>query len=344
MQAELGLGHPSNAPGDGPTRILRWSEIWSRDVGDGSPLGADGPSHIAVPGPAAVLAIALFAASAGAGVLYLDWPFPSEDRAFTATGQYFLWISILCAQAALWAVAIFPIAASLRVLWRFGENSWGRVILATCSIGVAWVLIAVASALARTSLRYEVRFPYVGAKLAVFVGVGGAVAISALLGMVLVHRGLTRLARTVGSEVDRDTFINDLLLLREHLQRLLAIEGAIIGAAVLAYAALRNAVLAASPEQAFPPELVLIYGGAFSIALALVWAPIYGIFVAVGTRLSEGVIGERAEDESWADWRQRRKTFDDAIDLHASATASFRSALAILTPLGSALLGLLFNT
>ncbi len=256
---------------------------------------------------------------------------------------YFLWVSLLCAQAALWPVLAIAIAASLRVLWPFGEGSWARFAFATCSIAVAWGLVSVASVLARTS-SYEVPFPHVGAKLTVFVGVGGAVAISALLGMVLVHAGLTQLARNVSSEPAAGRCISDLLLLREHLQRLLAIEGAIIGAAVLAYAALRNAVLADSPEQRFPRELVLIYGGAFSIALGLVWAPIYALMVAVGSRLCDSTVGERRADESWADWHHRRMSFQDAIGLNTSATASFRSALAILTRLGSALLGLLFNT
>jgi hypothetical protein len=300
-------------------------------------------SRIAMPSPAAVLVIGLLGATAGAGVMYVDWPFPGSAEGFTATGPYFLWVSLLCAQAALWPVVAIAIAASLRVLWPFGEDRWARVALATCSIAAAWGLVSVASVLARRS-SYKVPFPHFGEKLVVFFGVGGAVAISALLGMVLIHTGLTRLAPNVSSEPACDRCLNDLLLLREHLQRLLAIEGAIIGAAVLAYAALRNAVLADPPEQAFPRELVLIYGGAFSIALGLVWAPIYALLVAVGSRLCDSTVGERRAEESWADWHHRRMSFEGAIGLNTSATASFRSALAILTPLGSALLGLLFNS
>jgi hypothetical protein len=305
---------------------------------------ADRLSRIVMPSPAAVLVIGLLGAAAGACVMYVDWPFPESAESFTATGPYFLWVSLLCAQAALWPLVAIAIAESLRVLWPFGEDSWARVALATCSIAVVWGLVSVASVLARTSSGYEIPFPHFGEKLAVFLGVGGAVAISALLGMVLVHVGLTRLALNVSSEAADDRCINDLLLLREHLQRLLAIEGAIIGAAVLAYAALRNAVLADSPEQPFPPELILIYGGAFSIALGLAWAPIYALLVAVGSKLCDSAVGERGAEESWADWHHRRISFVGAIGLNTSATASFRSALAILTPLGSALLGLLFNS
>jgi hypothetical protein len=302
----------------------------------------DQPNAIKVPSPAAVLLIAFVAAAAGAGVLYVDWPFPETARGFTTTGAYFLWISLLCAGAALWAIALFPVVASLRALWRFGENRWRRVAVSTSAIAVMWFVVGAASVLARTS-RYKVPFPYVGAKLAVFVSVGGALAICALLGMILVHAGLMGIRLQVPSEAARDRSIRDLLLLREHLQRLLVVEGAIIGAAVLSYAALRNAVLADSPMQPFPPELVLIYGGAFSIALALVWAPIYALSVAVGTRVCDSIVGARGEEEAWPDWQRRRISFADVLDLNTSASETFRSALAILTPLGSALIGLLFN-
>jgi hypothetical protein len=299
---------------------------------------------ITVPSPAAVLLIAFVAAAAGAGVLYVDWPFPGCDRRFTTTGPYFLWIFLLCAGAALGAIALFPVVASLRALWRFGENRWRRVAVSTSGIAVMWFVVAATSFLARTSLGYEIHFPNFGAKLAVFNSLGGALAICALLGMVLVHAGLMGIRSHVPSEAARDRSIRDLLLLREHLQRLLVVEGAIIGAAVLQYAALRNAVLADSPpKQPFPRELVLIYGGAFSIVLALVWAPIYALSVAVGERVCDSIIGARGEEEAWPDWHRRQIEFADVLGLNRSANETFRSALAILTPLGSALISLLFN-
>jgi hypothetical protein len=301
------------------------------------------PNAITVPSPAAVLLIALLAAAAGAGVLYVDWPFPKNDRGFTTTGPYFLWISLLCAGAALWAIALFPLVASLRALWRFGENRWRRVAVSTSAIAVMWFAVSAASVLTRRSLGYKISFDYVNAKLAVFNSVGGAVAICALLGMVLVHAGLMGIRLHVPSEAARDRSIEDLLLLREHLQRLLVVEGAIIGAAVLSYAALRNAVLADSPKQPFPRELVLIYGAAFSIALALVWAPIYALSVSVGERIRDSIVGARGEEEAWPDWHRRQIDFADVLGLNRSASERFRSALAILTPLGSALISLLFN-
>jgi hypothetical protein len=314
-------------------------------VGDWSP-SAGRLSRIPVqPGPAAVLVIGLFGGAVGAAVIYIDWPFPQSADPFTKTGPFFLWLFLLCAQTALWALALIPIVESLRVLWRFGESNWGRVALSAGSLALALLLVSVAGWRVREAFPYEFPLPYGQEKLRMMAAIGGAVAISAGLGMALVHAGLTRLARDdVSSEDARDQGISDLLLLREHLQRLLAIEGAIIGAAVLATAALRNAVLAYSSTQPFPRELVLMYGGAFSIVLALFWAPIYGLLLTVGARIRDSAVGERGADEPWADWHDRRVSFEDVIGLKTTASASFRSAVAILTPLGSALLGLLFDT
>jgi hypothetical protein len=307
-----------------------------------SQAAADGLLRGAVPGPAAVLGIGILAAAAAVGVMYIDWPFPKDDKSFTTTGQFLLWVSILAAQAALWAVLSFPVAASLRVLWRFGENNWAHITAATCAIGAGWLFIMLASLFARSKyVHVELHFPHWNAKVAVFTVFGGAVATASALGMVLVWSGLTGLADKVEKRTAAEASIGDLLLLREHLQRLLTIEGAIIGAAVLSYAGLRNAVLGETPKKSFPPELLLIYGGAFSIALALVWAPIYALFVSVGGGLCDSVIAERGTGESWTEWHTRRTTAADAIGIRMSFTESFRSAVAILTPLGSALLALL---
>src|SRR6266508_2351301 len=164
----------------------------------------DQPNAIAVPSPAVVLLIALVAAAAGVGVLYVDWPFPETDRGFTTTGPYFLWISLLCAGAAQWAIALFPVVASLRALWRFGENRRRRVAVSTRGIAVMWYAVSATSVLIRRSLRYKIQFPNFDAKLAVFNSVGGAVAICALLGMVLVHAGLMGIRSHVPSEAARD--------------------------------------------------------------------------------------------------------------------------------------------
>jgi hypothetical protein len=169
------------------------------------------------------------------------------------------------------------------------------------------------------------------------------VAGAGVFGILIIHTGLTQLGRVnLGTEPSRDEAILDLLVLREHLQRLLTLEGAILGVGVLAAAALRNAVLAAEPALDFPKELVLIQGAGFSMFIALIWAPTYGRLVTVAARLRDSAVGSRAEGETWADWHKRRQGFDEFVGL-GSATASFRSGVAIFTPLASSLVGLLLG-
>jgi hypothetical protein len=302
------------------------------------------------PGPAEVIAVALVGAGFGFGVLYVDWPFPDDAAAFTSTGEYGLWLFLLCAMTALWALALLPLAASLRIVWQFGEGNWGRVIVSTASLAVVLLLIAVGSRFVSTSFP-EINYPLPshGAKLMVIAGVGSVIAIAGGLGMALVHAGLVRVARDdLSSEAARDRAIPNLFLLREQLERLLAIEGAILGAAILQVAALRNAVLAYGQKSeaeptSFPPEYVLVYGAAFSILLALVWAPIYSLLIAAGARVRDAAT-KRAENESWLDWHERRTRFEDLVGFQSTPSASFRSGVAILTPLASSLLGLLFGT
>jgi len=172
---------------------------------------------------------------------------------------------------------------------------------------------------------------------------------------------LIRLAREAASGGAHERAIADFALLREHLQRLLAIMGAIIGAAILATAALRNAIVAfadrvtmhpwqfpgivghAGFPPAFPSEQVLIYGAVMSIVLALFWAPIYALLITVGTALRDATIEGRKDGESLPDWDERRARYGEFLGLEATTMTSFRAGVAILTPLASALLGLLFK-
>jgi hypothetical protein len=81
-----------------------------------------------------------------------------------------------------------------------------------------------------------------------------------------------------------------------------------------------------------------------SIALALFWAPIYVLLITVGTALRDATIEGRKDGETLPDWDERRARYGEFLGLQATTMASFRAGVAILTPLASALLGLLFKT
>jgi hypothetical protein len=311
------------------------------------------------PDPWSIVLVALVGGSLPLAIIYWGYwtrSFPPGVRPFIATGQFHLWLFLLAAQAALWALALIPLTTSLRALWRFGRGQWYRIAASTTMLAACLVVVSVVSASSTAERRYPL--PSHQLKLTIIVLIGSMVALVGAVTMALVHSALRGLAQTdLGTERARRDSAQTLLMLRDSLQRILGIEGAIIGVAVLATAGLRNAVLVYgdtvrahpllyphTPVPHFPPEDVLIYGAAFSAFLALFWAPIYRRMTAVAARMCDAIAPPIAPDESWADWEERRRSVEEYLGLTATTTETFRSTVAILTPLLSALLGLLLKT
>lgn len=310
------------------------------------------------PDPWSVVMIALAGASLPLAIMYWGYwtrPFPPSARPFTATGQFDLWIFLLAAQAALWALALIPMTTSLRALWRFGRGQWYRIAASTTMLAVGLMIVVAETANRAPERPYPL--PSHLLKLTIIVLIGSMVALVGAVTMALVNAALRGLANTdLGTERARRDSAQTLLTLRDSLQRMLGIEGAIIGAAVLSTAGLRNAVLAYGdtvrvhpllyahpPVPRFPPEEVLIYGATFSALLALFWAPIYIRMTTVAARIRNAIAQPTEPDEPWINSEARRRSVAEYLGLTTSATSNFRSTVAILTPLLSALLGLLLK-
>jgi hypothetical protein len=148
-------------------------------------------------------------------------------------------------------------------------------------------------------------------------------------------------------ELSRDRFpsartLTHFLQLRDELNVLLAIVGAIVGLGTLATGALRNAVVAVGVR--FPSQYVLIFGLYYSALIALAYAPSY-----VAMRAAGEAIRERSAplvsplDPTFADVVAKRKTLDELMQLNLSATSSFKAGVAILTPLAGSLVALLIG-
>jgi hypothetical protein len=191
--------------------------------------------------------------------------------------------------------------------------------------------------------------PHHELKLQIIAGVGMAIAVGAAIAMLLIQMEVRRLGRAdLTSESARTSAAEAICHLRSELQRLLGIEGVIIGAAVLATAGLRSAILAYATTikthpPTFPSSEVVIYGAAFSLLLALFWAPIYAQLGAVAQALCDATLIDEPQSEPWHMRLERRSEYEALVGLKMSATASFRSGVAILAPLLSALVGLLLR-
>jgi hypothetical protein len=130
--------------------------------------------------------------------------------------------------------------------------------------------------------------------------------------------------------------------MRADLDRLLAYLGAVVGLAVLSSAAMRNVVRDVLPSEldSFHAEAVILYGLVLSLILAGVYLPTFAVARAVGARFRDE-LAPFPEPSALDEGFEKRKRLDDALGLTVSATASFRAAVAILSPLLGGLASLL---
>jgi hypothetical protein len=160
------------------------------------------------PDPAAIFLLAMLGGAFGLGVLYIGQPFHSvAARAFTSTGQYHLWLFLLCGQTALWALMLIPLTASLSALAQFGNGQWARVLASMAAFALSLIAVLIAAYLiGRHMLMYPL--PSHRAKLNVIIAAGSLVALAGAMAMVLVHARLRQLARMdLADETIRSTYL-----------------------------------------------------------------------------------------------------------------------------------------
>ena len=135
-----------------------------------------------------------------------------------------------------------------------------------------------------------------------------------------------------------------LLHLKQQLQKVLWILGAMIGAITLSAGALRNALLAWDPKISFPEEIVLVYGAYFTIVLALTYVPTFMELQSEGQRLrDEEFPAVPPEDPSFADRQGRRQSIDSALELEVGALTKLKTTMAVFAPLASGLVSILLG-
>jgi hypothetical protein len=293
---------------------------------------------------ARIILFAVAGAVVGFAIFYVDWPFGAEASPFTATGQYRLWVLIICAQTALWGAASIPIWASIRAYSAHWPGHKREIATAVGLLALLVLGFVIVSAL-RSGLRLDYPLPHHRWKVGLISVLGSIVALAGAVGVVLVHSALGSVPTRGRSGADQ---IGDFLRIRADLHRLLTIEGAILGAAILSTGALRNAILAyghdANRTYSFPPEYVLLYGAYFSAVLALLYAPTYSRLLSVGGQLRDSFFPlQSPRMETWSDWYDKRKRLEELLKLEVTAGESFRTGVAILTPLASGLVGLLLH-
>jgi hypothetical protein len=311
--------------------------VQANDVGRAA---ARDPDETAEPGSSTVIALGVVGALIGFGVIYADKRSWHGTACFTGTPEFAFWLILASAQAGLWAIAALPVYRSLHDLWKWWPKNKTEIFTSMALFSVlVWGFLLAATFV--PNLDYPL--PNHHAKLLALSGLAFLVALGGVIGIWLVHAALKSnfANRTPGGEQ-----IHEFLTLKTHLRRLLAIEGAIIGSAILASGALREAVLHATciPKTAFPQVFVLGYGAFFSALLALVYAPVHLRLLVVGRRLRDDLapVPDQIGD-TFSAWWSRRQALDALLQLEVGVSQSLQASVAILTPLAGAIVGLLLG-
>jgi hypothetical protein len=285
----------------------------------------------------ALVALALAGAATGVGVVRLNGFGPKE---FADSGQFRLWLFLIAAQTALWALAAAALLTpeTRKTIGDVWPHSRGAV--------VAYVLAAAVPLygfVAYASLRTHTSDPLPGHRWKLF-GLDTLGTTIALIGVAL----FALVAVCLQIEASRGTAadIARYVELRNLLQRVLTIEGAILGAAVLAAGGLRNAVVAYSHHQnAYPREYVFIVGTYFTLILALLYAPVYAKLLRAGRANLDAAcpLVEPASQE-WLAAYEKREKLGEYLRLELTANTNLQAGIAILAPLTSALVGVLLGS
>jgi hypothetical protein len=267
--------------------------------------------------------------------------FTHHERVFIKRDQTVLWLLLLAGQTATWAVLLVPIAQTMQQVgrWRTGRLTW---IYGGAVIGSTVVAAAFGALLLHTP---HWSLPGHTPKLGVLTALAVVVAAIAAVGIGCVGAGAEALEHDGDDSWERRIAL--LARLRGALDRLVLCMGVIVGAAVLATGALRNATISwqqlldprRSADDIFPQEHVLLYGLYFTAVIALIAIPTYERLRAVGTRMRDAHLPERwPPAEGWKERVDERAAVDRLLKLELTAAASLRAGVAILAPLASSLL------
>jgi hypothetical protein len=305
--------------------------------------------HFEVP---ALIGIAVVGGAIAFGIIGLGGLPENGTRrfgsAFRHSGEFRMWVFLLVVQTAMWAIGAALLLSPemrrpLRHVWADARLPVFASVAATAVPLVTFVTVVSL----KSNLHYPLRWHREKVLALSLIGIG--VALIGIAELALVRFALER-APTGGTAKD----IEHYLTLRTLLQRVLGVEGAIVGAAVLSAGALRNAVVAYNqihtkyesvPDPSkFPREFVLIYGAFFTLLLAMLYVPVYFRLLDVGRENVKNACEDAdPRSEAWLAAYEKRKKLEEYLQLEVTTSAGFRSGVAILTPLASALVALLLG-
>jgi hypothetical protein len=272
----------------------------------------------------------------GLGIMYIEaWSTEGSEK-FVGTLSGRLWILLIAAQVAFWAVVALPLWKGLRKLHRAFREQLRGLGLQSALFAVVFVGLLRAAPL----LLEPIENPLVGheAKITLISAIGVlVVGVPALLGMFWVRVVAEAFSGSITRE-EPDREGNEYTYLRGALERLLRLVGVVIALSTLSTGALQQALVEFSGESgAFPPQLVLLWGAGSTVLLMLAYVPAYLSLRKWG----EGLVAHLLPmpvlgSTDWFDWNAKAKDLSSYLQLDKNLLDRLQSGIFILAPLLSA--------
>jgi uncharacterized membrane protein YagU involved in acid resistance len=286
--------------------------------------------------PVWVLILGLGGFLAGVGLLLLGAFRTERSEAFVRSAAFAVWATTIGVQTAFWVVVAGPLWRDLGTVWR--RARLGR----SAMVALAAALLLILVVFPVFSLAAKIPWPLWGQQLktrALTIIGGVLVGVPALSGIGLVQQQVRRRE----TEPIDDEDVRAALEARAQMLRFLSMAGAVIGLAVLAAGALRQATVPKFVlERDFPQEGILLYGAFFTGLLLLVYVPAHQALKRLGLRIRDHYfplsLMPDPDADSFKGWLDRRTTLETLLQLNVTPTQQLQASLFILAPLLSSVI------
>jgi hypothetical protein len=295
--------------------------------------------------PLAPLAAFIAGALVAATLLFCDAPvvggIATDETAWEDAGGFLdnpetvVWLTLLCAQAGIWAIVFAARSGTLREL-----AAGASLPVTIAGFSLLFALVALAVIVPPLTSGAPTPLPAHRLKVTLFI----VLAFVAAGPWIRAIWRVGTIARADGLATEGKHPFDGYLRLREHLSHAVTILSVIVVGVTLSTGALRLAVKAWDPKAEFPAASVLVYGGFFSLLLALIYLPVQLQVLELGRRLRDDAAPVAPSDHWRGDAFKRRGEAEALLNLTAGPVASLQAGLAILAPLATALVAALLST
>jgi hypothetical protein len=290
-----------------------------------------------IPEPLTVTTLGLLGLSAGAAIVLLGATSGSSGR-FLASQNGMMWAVLICIMIAFWLIVAVPAARTVGVLLRHLRHLPGDVWLKTGSRALLASLIY----LCMFALPLSVPTPIVppsppldGFRLRVTIMtfLGGAIAVTVLAGIFLIDAEARQQVRDLGTQGASlgDRVIELHLWLRGCLRRLIWMLAVSLTLIILETGVLRNAMADWYHEPPYPSVRMWIYGGYFSVLIALAYVPTHLVLRTCGRRIRDIFCCTYLDVDERG--RAQREYFNVLLSLNTNVGGVLKSGLPLVAPI-----------